>query len=348
VSAGEPGPAAAGLQGTAPRWRAVLGWLRHWGISLASLVGGLMALFVFRRDVPNVSWIVGYLLLLWLLFALLSQIREAFAQSGRRSRRLVVTAVDYTVQSLYHGILLFLLPAYYASTTLTSPNAVFLALLAGMAVLATFDPWYTAIVHPRPWARDLFFVVSTFGALNLALPLVGVPTHPALVVSAWLSVLAMAPAICRRRGRGWRRGIGVTAVLALAAAGLAHVAREAVPPVPLSLVRSAIAWDVGSVDSLEPVTSAIAANEARARGLIAYTAIAAPAGLTEGVRHVWRHGDGVVDVVALSPVRGGRREGFRTWSRKTSFPSDIAGRWSVDVATASGQLIGRVRFRVVP
>jgi hypothetical protein len=47
-------------------------------------------------------------------------------------------------------------------------------------------------------------------------------------------------------------------------------------------------------------------------------------------------------------VEGGRREGFRTFSRKGSFPADPVGRWSVDVVTGSGQLIGLVPFRVVP
>ncbi|MGH7355330.1 MAG: DUF2914 domain-containing protein, partial [Candidatus Rokuibacteriota bacterium] len=39
--------------------------------------------------------------------------------------------------------------------------------------------------------------------------------------------------------------------------------------------------------------------------------------------------------------------GFRTWSRKTSFPRDPVGRWTVDVVTDGGQLIGRLSFRVV-
>jgi hypothetical protein len=55
-----------------------------------------------------------------------------------------------------------------------------------------------------------------------------------------------------------------------------------------------------------------------------------------------------VDVVRLLPVEGGRQEGYRTFSRKTAFPADAAGGWSVDVMTAAGQLIGRLRFRVVP
>jgi len=39
-----------------------LRWLRRWGISFASLGGGLATLFVFRRGLPHVAWIIGYLL----------------------------------------------------------------------------------------------------------------------------------------------------------------------------------------------------------------------------------------------------------------------------------------------
>ena len=54
----------------------------------------------------------------------------------------------------------------------------------------------------------------------------------------------------------------------------------------------------------------------------------------------------MVSTVHLAvPVQGGRPGGFRTCSRKTDFTPD-AGRWTVDVVTASGQLIGRLRFRV--
>ena len=45
-------------------------------------------------------------------------------------------------------------------------------------------------------------------------------------------------------------------------------------------------------------------------------------------------------------MQGGRPGGFRTYSRKADFPPDAQGRWTVDVVTASGQLIGRLRFRV--
>ena len=97
-----------------------------------------------------------------------------------------------------------------------------------------------------------------------------------------------------------------------------------------------------------PTPSAIHAGDLHERGLVARTAIYAPAGLRQPVEHVWRREGRVVNVVRLTPVQGGRRDGFRTFSRKTAFPPDAVGRWTVDVTTEAGQLIGRLRFRVVP
>ena len=327
--------------------KAAFAWLAEWGVSCASLTGGLLTLFVFRRGLPNVAYLVGYLLLLWLLFAVLVELRQPLAESGRRTGRLVVTAADYTIQTLYHGLLLFVLPAYWASSTLTSLNVVFLVLLVVLALLATFDPWYRAIVHPRPWLGYVFFVVSIFAALNVALPLVGLPPFGALMASAFVASLAITPVVRRAGGRTWRAALRVTVALGVVAAALAAVGRAWIPPAPLFMARSAILWDVLDLDNVEALPATISAAEVKERGLVAYTAIYAPAGLRQSVNHVWRHRGRVVETVALSPVQGGRREGYRTYSRKTSFPEEAEGRWSVDVVTASGQLIGRLRFRIV-
>jgi hypothetical protein len=340
----EPDASLTGPPETAAGWRPWLEWLRRWGISVASLVGGLLTLFVFRRELTHVRWVIGNLLLLWLLFAILTQVRQALEERGHR---LVITAADYLTQTIYHAVLLFMIPVYYASTTLTSGNAVFLALMVSLAVLATFDPWYQALVEPLPWLNYVFFLVSIFGALNVALPLVGVPPHLSLVASAWMAVVALTPAVCRARRWSWSVGLSVMMIGGIAIAALAHVGRAWIPPAPLFLARTAIAWDVGSVESMEPTIGAIKASELRQRGLVAYTTIFAPAGLNQAVQHVWRRDAQVVDAVSLSPVRGGRREGFRTYSRKTAFPENPIGRWTVDVVTSSGQLIGRLRFRVI-
>ena len=322
-------------------------WLAEWGVSFASLTGGVLTLFVFRRGLPNVAWIVGYLLLLWLVFAVLVELRQPLAESGRRTGRLVVTAADYTIQTLYHGLLLFVLPAYYASATLTSRNVVFLILLVLLALLATFDPWYRTIVHPRPWLGYLFFVLSIFAALNVALPLVGVPPLGALMASAFVASLAITPVVRRAGGRTWKGALRVTVALGIAASALSAVGRAWIPPAPLFMARAAIMWDLPDLDNIEALPTTISADEVKQRGLVAYTAIYAPAGLRQSVSHVWRHRGQVIETVSLAPVLGGRREGYRTYSRKTSFPEEPEGRWSVDVVTASGQLIGRLRFRIV-
>jgi len=328
--------------------RSLVAWLRRWGISIASLVGGVLTLFVFRRGLPHVGWIVGYLLLLWLLVAVLVQARDTLQASDKRAHRLVLTATEYTVQTLYHGVLLFLLPAYWAATTLSSPNAVLLVLLAALALLATIDPWYRAIVHPWPWFGYVFFVVSMFGAMNLALPLVGVPPFAALLIAAWLAVVGLTPGVRRARQWRWVTAVVVTTITGLAAAAVIGRWCVVVPPAPMFLARAEVGWTVGTLDSLEPVAGAIRATDLHERGLVAHTAIYAPAGLRQPVEHVWRRDGRIINVVRLTPVQGGRREGFRTFSRKTAFPSDSVGRWSVDVTTESGQLIGRLRFRVVP
>lgn len=323
-----------------------LEWLRRWGISIASFIGGLLTLFVFRRELDHVAWVVGYLLLLWLLVAIVTQVRQTLEASQKRAHRLAITAADYTIQTLYHGVLLFLLPAYWASTTLSSRNVTFLLLLVVLALLATFDPWYRALVHPRSWLGDVFFLVSIFGALNVALPLVGVRPNLSLMLSAWTAVVALTPAVCRAWDWRWRRGLAVMAIIAVGAAALAHAGQAWIPPAPLSLARTALVWDVAGLDPQEPIAGSVSAGDARQRGLVAYTAVLAPAGLSQPIRHVWRHEGRTVTVVDLSPVRGGRREGFRTYSRKATFPADPAGRWCVDVVTGSGQLIGRLRFRI--
>ncbi|MGH7418864.1 MAG: DUF2914 domain-containing protein, partial [Candidatus Rokuibacteriota bacterium] len=75
----------------------------------------------------------------------------------------------------------------------------------------------------------------------------------------------------------------------------------------------------------------------------------APAGVRQPIDHVWwRDGKRVAYVALPTPVMGGRRQGFRTYSRYTDFKAPVAGRYRVDVVTASGQLIGRLRFAVTP
>jgi hypothetical protein len=318
-------------------------FLRRWGISLASLTSGSVTLVIFRRGVPRVGWIIGYVVVLWLLFAVLSQLRDAFLARGRHR---MVAAGEYTIQTLYHGLLLFVLPGYFASTTFDSITVVFFAALAVAAFLTTVDPWYRGVVHPRPWLGLTFFGFSLFSGLNVALPLVGVPPAGAVVASAALGALGLTPTFFHRGGR-WPVAAAQAGTVAVFAVLAAWLARPAVPPAPVSLVRPTLARAVVDLEPVDPVTR-VTLDQLRAwGGLVAFTPVAAPAALRQPIEHRWSHEGRLVSTVRLTtPVQGGRTAGFRTYSRKTDFPHDAPGRWTVDVLTASGQLIGRLRFRV--
>jgi hypothetical protein len=162
-----------------------------------------------------------------------------------------------------------------------------------------------------------------------------------------VAAVALAPAL-RRARRSWPAALRASMAIGLVASTAVGLGRVMIPPAPLFMARGSLAWSVDSLDAPEPAPGTIPASALKERGLVAYTAIYAPAGLRQPVRHVWRRNGKVVEVVDLSPVQGGRREGFRTYSRKTTFPDDPVGRWTVDVTTKSGQLIGRLYFRVTP
>ncbi|MCB9649164.1 MAG: DUF2914 domain-containing protein [Deltaproteobacteria bacterium] len=63
------------------------------------------------------------------------------------------------------------------------------------------------------------------------------------------------------------------------------------------------------------------------------------------MRHEWWHDGARVDVVDLD-VRGGREEGFRTWSTKRNLGPRPQGRWRCRVVTAAGQVVGQIRFEI--
>ena len=321
-------------------------WAKRWGISTCSLGLGLMTLFVFRRGLPHVGWIVGYLLILCLLFAFLAELRQSLVERGRRR---VVGAADYAVQTLYHGLLLFVLPAYWASATLDSPNVVFLACVVAGALITAVDPWYVSVVEPRPWLNHALLAFSVFAALNVALPLLRIRPILALEGAAALTAVAMMPVFRVRGDRTWRQAYLRSVALALCAMAAVWFGRVVVPPAPLFLARATVARAVSNLEPIDPVESPIQAGTVAGwGGLAAYTAVYAPSGLQERVEHVWWKDGRRLGRITLSPVRGGRKEGFRTYSRKTDLKPPYEGRYRVDVTTASGQLIGRLRFAVVP
>jgi len=322
-----------------------LRWVEKWGISTGSLMSGVLTLLVFRRGMEYFPWFVGYLLLLWLVGVAFAQVRQELATRGRR---VISMVVDYTVQTLFHGLLLFLLPIYYASTTLTSRNVLFLILLAAAAILTAIDPWYKVVMLQFRRIEILLFGFGLFASLNVAFPLLRVQSTWALILSGIVSMVALTPAFRRGVDASWWDRLFRAGMWAVIVALLLWPVRGWIPPVPLQLTRATFAKSVDRLEPEQPVSN-LSVDEVRTwQGITAYTAIAAPAGLREPIYHVWRKDGTIVAKIPLSPISGGRPGGFRTYSRKTDLGPNPAGSWSVDVLTAHDRLVGRIRLVVTP
>jgi MFS family permease len=82
--------------------------------------------------------------------------------------------------------------------------------------------------------------------------------------------------------------------------------------------------------------------------LYLYSAIFAPYRLTTNIVHRWewrdpKSGRWTQQQTVRFTIRGGREDGFRAYSSKTA---PRPGQWRVNIATADGHAIGRVRFSV--
>src|SRR4029453_16891624 len=204
-------------------------WIKRWGISLCSLGLGVATLLVFRRGLPHVGWIVGYLLLLVLLVAAITELRQPLEERGQR---LVVGGGGEAGQTPPQGFLLLVLPAYWESATFDSPNVVFLVLVIAGALVAAVDPWYATVVRPRRWLSRTLLAFSIFAALNVALPLLRIRPIVALEGAAALAALAMMPVFRERGALTWLGAGSRSAALAMVALALVWFSRAIGPPAP--------------------------------------------------------------------------------------------------------------------
>ena len=133
------------------------------------------------------------------------------------------------------------------------------------------------------------------------------------------------------------------AAFALALLGIVELCRVYVPPAPLRLMWSEFGPDfdrqsmrvANAIDQLNP------ADRVRLCGL---TAIRAPLGLKERVRHRWYLDGQLIFTSAAFEITGGRDDGFRLWTICNLENVRPGSRLQIDAETESGQLIGRTRI----
>ncbi|RMF18450.1 MAG: DUF2914 domain-containing protein [Candidatus Dadabacteria bacterium] len=323
-------------------------WLnrgRRW-LPLFSFCAGICSYALLERGEATARWIPLLLIIGWVVqpYIAAAQRRTALLQALPPSA--LESAGNLVLQSVQQESFFFALPFIYRATVWDSPSTLF-SLIVGLAgAVSVIDPVWSRWIARHRLLLTLYHALALFVAALVAIPLLaGTDAATGLIAAAALTTLFAVPTLSGwrefRRWRAWGRLL----LLAVIGGMLAWVGRGWIPPAPLRVVDAAITPEV-IADKLRVGSPKQVWTVADLRGgVVAYTPIRAPLGLNEAIFHEWIHEGERVDRIQLD-IRGGRKAGFRTWSRKQNFPANPVGQWLVDVVTAYGQLLGRLRFTV--
>lgn len=314
-----------------------------------SLLSGVVSALIMDRSANAAALVIGAALLGWfavLGFGALQRI-DANRLQGKKAILLKVGSFStiFIMQTLMQQCLFFALPYYALSASFVPGHIVFLLVLAAAAAVTLWDPLFEKLVG-NPGGRFALQFLSAFVSFNAMLPALGVTNTWSLFLSAGGAALGIPL-------QGWMfkessrneliaaTGLFVIVVPLLLVLGLG----KSIPPAPLMLSKG----EMGTKYDAEELRVVDPQDEIHGRppGLVCGTDIRAPRDLREELFHVWRNPQGKVSDKIELTIRGGRKEGFRTYTRKGRLGKNPWGTWTCSVVTQVGQLVGRRSIEVI-
>lgn len=314
-----------------------------WLIPTISFISGVVGFVMVKRgaDLARIIAIVAMAGWLWLL---IEPLVRRYLESRRSGIGKFVS--NFLTQSLQQEVLFFSLPFLFGAMQRDVGQIAFIAIAACAALLTALDPLYERWVASRAATRLLFHAYCSLIAAVVVVPMV---VHLSLdealplslgAVGAWLLLTSPMSLSSLRSNRHRLIWVACSVLAPL----LLWLLRAHVPPAGLAVTQAVITQSI--VDRTPgPAVRTLTATELAA-GVVAFAAIRAPSGVAQSIVFEWRH-RGEVERIT-SEIRGGNDTGWRTYSRKESFPANPAGRWTVDVKTPQGQLLKRMQFIVQP
>jgi hypothetical protein len=142
------------------------------------------------------------------------------------------------------------------------------------------------------------------------------------------------------QGNAFRYAVGSASAILLA---IVVFLRSFIPPAPLRLARAEFGASVQNLEIVAPMTAIPDGWRGR---IAALTAVKAPNGLRDRVRHRWRLDGKLLYSQEPRTIVGGREQGFRLWSQITWNGEASAQALTLEVETEGGQLIGRTTLPV--
>lgn len=322
-----------------------------WLHSMYALALGVFIVMFAQRGYAYVRWLLVLMAVAWFLIVAFFR---AFGTGEQqkvlgRGRKLHFLVMTYVLKNLYQGMLWFLLPFYWRSATLDAPNRWFVLALAACGVLATLDIVFDRWLMRWRVVASIYYVATLFACLNLAIPalLPGARTLFALLAAAGIStgafwLLHFSPRLLREPAHGVR--LAVTIAMAM---GAVYLARPYIPPVPLRVGHGAVGHRLLEDGRLALEVTSL--HYSLITEMVAVTDVVSPGGTEEPFQHVWRReGEVVLKLSPMTHAIEGKVPGQRLRSElhAEQLPAVLVGRWSVDVLTDAGQLVGRTRFEV--
>lgn len=296
---------------------------------------GLFGVLLMRSGFEYIPWVIALLMLaaafIFLRIYLL----------GEHSDSSTAKITDFAVQYAIGDILLLILPFYIESTTFLSLNLVFAFFVLLLTVIASWDAMYEMCILHRPLLRTIYYGFTFFAVLNFVFPvLFGLRNVYSILLSA---AIAQLIAILFCHPEKWlfsrKRNLAFVLIGVLVISASLWLGRGMIPPAPLKLVQPTACHAVDSREAKEPFTEI---ENGALQKAVFYTPIFAPLGLEEEIIHRWLHEGKEVVSINLGNIRGGREQGYRTWSRHQL--REGPGRYTVEVWTGGGQLVGTGGF----
>lgn len=334
----------------------VITWLKEHGRQLwwlhsfwALALGAFVVMFA-RKGFDHASWLTVSLVTVWLVtlvvFRIFGSGRERHLEEGKATVGYLV--MTYVLKNLYQGMLFFALPFYWESATVDAPNIVFVGALATCAVLSTLDLVFDRVLMRFRAVAALFYVFVLFAALNLAVPALFPGIDPVRGVHAGAAAAALAFFTLHVPPSRWRtmRAAAALTLGAVAAALSAGAAQSVIPPVPLRVEHAAVGFEALPDGRLASTLDALHSSQLAPITAVVHVSRPAADPASAQLELVWRRdGHPIARTTPVVEALDGATS-LRLTGRFDAWPTVPAGRWSADVTTRSGQLVGRARFTV--
>jgi hypothetical protein len=299
-----------------------------------SLATSLVVIFLFKKGFEYVP--VAIVSVIFAFFYITFRLYLSKQKTG-----ILASFWDTALIFILNNMLLFVLPFYFESMTFPSRNILFAPIIVGLAVIAGWFELYQRLVARHPLRGSLFYALTFFCVLNFLFPiLLGMRNIWSLLIAGGIADIAVIifvyPHIDMLKNKKNTVVFLLGIVLSFA---LLWFGRSLIPPSPLKLTGATACINIDSYRPEGPFNRAKADETSE---VYFYSSIFAPRGLAEKIHHVWYHNGRRLLTIPLSEIKGGRKEGFGTWSRRLILEGQ--GRYTVEIWTDGGQLLGTGNF----